>query len=104
MHYHTATMTGRAQGIGYLIDEELLEVNPADVVKWGLEDGEKIRLSSPRGEVLVRVQANERSPAGTVFCSFFTSEVSVNELTGGGYDPITQTAEFKVCPVRIDRV
>ena len=26
-----------------------------------------------------------------------------NILTGGGYDPITQTAELKVCPVRVER-
>ncbi|SVB63746.1 uncharacterized protein METZ01_LOCUS216600, partial [marine metagenome] len=26
----------------------------------------------------------------------------VNILTGSGYDPITDTAELKVCPVRVD--
>ena len=25
-------------------------------------------------------------------------------LTGGGYDPVTQTAELKVCPVRITKI
>jgi len=28
--------------------------------------------------------------------------VPVNILTGAGYDPITDTAELKVCPVRIE--
>ena len=41
------------------------------------------------------------SPRGTVFCSFSFSDVPVNILTGSGYDPVTETAELKVCPVSI---
>ena len=36
------------------------------------------------------------------FASFSFSDVPVNILTGSGYDPITDTAELKVCPVRVD--
>ena len=43
-----------------------------------------------------------RSPKGTVFTSFSFANVPVNILTGSGYDPITQTAELKVCPVKIE--
>jgi hypothetical protein len=25
-------------------------------------------------------------------------------LTGGGYDPVTQTPELKVCPVRVEAI
>ena len=39
-----------------------------------------------------------------MFCSFSFNNVPVNYLTGGGYDPVTKTAELKVCPVRIERV
>ena len=41
-------------------------------------------------------------PKGTVFSSFSFNDVPVNVLTGAGYDPITDTAELKVCPVRIE--
>ena len=100
-HYHTRTMTGRASGMDYLAGEELLEVHPDDVARWQLADGGWCHMSSPRGEVRVRVKATERSPRGTVFCSFSFSNVPVNVLTGSGYDPITETAELKVCPVRL---
>ena len=33
--------------------------------------------------------------------TFTEGETNVNILTGSGYDPVTQTAELKVCPVRI---
>jgi hypothetical protein len=37
-----------------------------------------------------------------VFCSFSFNQNPVNVLTGGGYDPVTFTAELKVCPVRLE--
>ena len=100
--YHTRTQTGRAAGIDYLLPEESLEVHPEDVVKLGLSDGGWARVTSPRGSVRVRVKATPRSPQGTVFVSFAFNEVPVNVLTGGGYDPVTQTAELKVIPVRVE--
>ena len=46
-------------------------------------------------------ETTSRSPRGTVFTSFSFADTNVNVLTGSGYDPVTQTAELKVCPVRI---
>ncbi len=100
--YHTRTQTGRAQGIDYLLPEEALEVHPDDVAAWKLADGGWCRVSSPRGCVAIKVRATRRSPRGTVFASFSFADVPVNVLTGAGYDPVTQTAELKVCPVRVE--
>lgn len=100
--YHTRTQTGRSSGIDYLLNEESLEVNPADVEAWGLEDGGWAKLIGSKGEVRIRVKSTQRSPRGTVFCSFSFADVPVNILTGAGYDPVTQTAELKVCPVRVE--
>jgi len=100
--YHTRTQTGRSSGIEYLLHEERLEIHPADVSDWGLEDGGWAVMTSPRGFVHVKVEATNRSPRGTVFTSFSFDDVPVNNLTGGGYDPITHTAELKVCPVRVE--
>ena len=100
--YHTRTQTGRAQGIDYLLPEESLEVNPADLEKWELTDGEWCKMSSARGSINIKVKATNRSPRGTVFASFSFADVPVNLLTGSGYDPVTHTAELKVCPVRLE--
>ena len=100
--YHTRTQTGRSAGIDYLLSEERLEVNPGDVASWGLEDGGWATLTSPRGSVRVKVESTKRSPLGTVFASFSFDDVPINVLTGGGYDPVTHTAELKVCPVRVE--
>lgn len=99
--YHTRTQTGRSAGIGYLASEEELEVHPADIAQLGLEDGGWAQMSSARGAVRIKVRATDRSPRGTVFASFSFDDVPVNVLTGGGYDPVTMTAELKVCPVSV---
>ena len=99
--YHTRTQTGRSAGIEYLHSEETLEVHPDDVAALGLEDGSWAEVSSVRGSVSIKVRATDRSPRGTVFTSFSFDAVPVNVLTGGGYDPVTHTAELKVCPVAV---
>ena len=100
--YHTRTQTGRSAGIDYLLSEEALEVHPHDLDEWQLTDGDFANLTSRRGTVKIRVRSSEQSPPGTVFCSFSFNDVPVNILTGSGYDPVTETAELKVCPVRIE--
>ncbi len=99
--YHTRTQTGRSEGLDYLLAEETLEVNPVDISALGLKDGGYAEMSSPRGSVSVRVRGTTRSPPGTVFASFAFNDVPVNVLTGGGYDPVTQTAALKACPVAL---
>ena len=102
--YHSRSQTGRSAGIDYLLPEELLEVHPDDVARMGLQDRGLARMTSRRGAVTVKVEATARSPRGTVFCSFSFNDVPVNFLTGAGYDPVTHTAELKVCPVRVEPV
>ncbi len=99
--YHTRTQTGRAQGISYLLAQEALEVHPEDARDWSLGEGDWCELSSARGSIKIQVNLTDRSPRGTVFASFSFNDVPINVLTGSGYDPITETAELKVCPVRI---
>ena len=100
--YHSRTQTGRSEGIDYLLSEETLEVHPDDVKEWGVRDGGWVRMSSRRGSVRVKVESTTRSPRGTVSSSLSFNDVPVNVLTGAGYDPITDTAELKVCPVKIE--
>ena len=100
--YHTRTQTGRAQGIDYLLPEEYLEIHPDDAAAVGLANGDTCKLSSRRGTIEIKAQHSDKSPRGTVFASFSFADVPINILTGSGYDPVTQTAELKVCPVKIE--
>jgi len=99
--YHTRTQTGRSAGIEYLLAEESLEMHPEDAAALGLVNGSMAKMSSARGEIQIPIKVTTKSPKGTVFTSFSFANVPVNVLTGSGYDPITQTAELKVCPVKV---
>jgi len=102
--YHTRTQTGRSAGIDYLLSEESLEIHPADAQAWDMADGELITMASRRGEIQIKIRTTDRSPQGTVFTSFSFASVPVNILTGSGYDPVTETAELKVCAVKLEKI
>lgn len=103
-HYHTRTQTGRSAGINELLGEETADISAADAASKGIADGEKISVKSLRGEVVVKARVTKEVPPGLVWMAFHFREGNANWLTNPVYDPITQTAEYKACAVRIDRL
>ena len=65
--YHTRTQTGRSSGIDYLLNEETLEIHPADAEAWGIRDGQFVKMSSRRGEMakLTSAPSPRSRPGGT---------------------------------------
>jgi len=103
-HYHTRTQTGRSQGINELLSEETADISAADAEAKGIVDGEMISVKSRRGEVVVKARITKQVPAGLVWMAFHFREACANWLTNPVYDPITQTAEYKACAVRMDKL
>ncbi len=101
-HYHTRTQTGRCEGLNDLLGEETADISAEDAKRLGVADGEMIRVSSRRGEVKVRARITKEVPAGMVWMAFHFREACANLLTNPAYDPVTYTAEYKACAVRID--
>ena len=58
---------------------------------------------SRRGSIATRVTVTDTVPEGVVFMTFHYKESPVNELTNSAFDPVTKTAEFKVCAVRVEK-
>jgi formate dehydrogenase major subunit len=103
-HYHTRTQTGRSKGINDLLSEETADISAADALEKGIADGEKISVKSRRGEVMVKARVTHQVPKGLVWMAFHFREACANWLTNPVYDPVTQTAEYKACAVRIDKL
>ena len=103
-HYHTRTQTGRSQGINDLLGEETADISAADAEAKGIVHGEMISVKSRRGEVVVKARVTREVPQGLVWMAFHFREACANWLTNPVYDPITQTAEYKACAVRIDKL
>lgn len=85
--------------------EEALEIHADDAAHYGFNDGDLVKVSSRRGDVTTKIKISKKQPRGLVFMSFhFPEQVSTNLLTNNATDPVSGTAEFKACAVKIEQV
>jgi len=103
-HYHTGTMTRKVAGLNILEPEGTVDISPADAASLKIDDGERVKVTSRRGEVIAKAKVTEKSPPGVVFMTFHFAESAANILTSPELDPIAKIPELKVCAVRIDKI
>jgi formate dehydrogenase alpha subunit len=101
-HWHGGEMTRRAQGLLEVYDEALIEVNPEDAERIGLNGHQYIQVTSRRGSIRARAWTTDRVPKGMVYANFHFPESPANELTIAALDPISKIPEYKVCAVRVE--
>ncbi len=102
--YHYNVTTPYSPGIQSIWSEEYAEVHPDDAVRLGVTTGEKVKVTSRRGELTTKVEVTDRVPPGLIWMSFHYSEVPTNVLTSDKMDPITKTGEYKICGVKVEKV
>ncbi len=101
-HWHTGTMTRRAQGLDSREPVPIVEIAPVDALALGVKEGDPVRVTSRRGSVLIGVRISERQAPGQVFIPMHFREAAANLLTNPALDPYAKIAEFKVSAVRIE--
>lgn len=74
---------------------DFLDICPADCERLRLLDGEKVRLCSAHGEALLPMRINAALKSGTLFATFHTAEVFLNNLTSPYRDKYTLTRNTK---------
>lgn len=104
-HFHTRTKTGRARELNDAAPEPWAEISHADAERLGIADGDKVRVSTPRGsiEVPARLTAGRE---GTVFVPFHYGggPGTANELTITAWDPVSKQPQLKVCGASVERI
>jgi predicted molibdopterin-dependent oxidoreductase YjgC len=103
-HWHGGTMSRRSPGLDSLAPQAEVEVHPEDAAGLGLRDGQLVKVSSRRGEVVATAVLTRRSPPGTVFMNFHFREAAANLLTTDYIDPVAKIPEYKVSAVRVEPV
>ncbi len=84
---------------------EALELSPEDGERYGVGDGERVRVVSRRGAVEAPVRFAETLRPGLAFMTLhFPDEVATNVLTIDATDPQSGTAEFKASAIRIEKL
>ena len=101
--YHTGTMTMKSDGLNILAPECFVEISADDASSKNIEQGERIRVASRRGEIEAVARVSEMVEKGTVFIPFHYASAAANKLTHAALDPIAKIPEYKVCAVRIEK-
>jgi formate dehydrogenase major subunit len=84
---------------------ESLDISPEDLARYGLSDGERVRVVSRRGQVEAPVRVDPGLRPGLTFMTLhFQDDVATNLLTIDATDPKSGTAEFKATAIRIEKL
>ena len=104
MHYHSGTMTRISPTLHHELPEGYVEISPADAKAMEIKDGERVKVSSRRGEIQIKAKISRKVNRGVVFIPFHFSETAANVLTNSAYDPVAKIPEYKVCAVKVEKL
>jgi predicted molibdopterin-dependent oxidoreductase YjgC len=83
---------------------EALGLSPEDGQKYKLQEGEKVRVFSRRGNVVAPVRFDPALRPGLAFLSVHAHEqIATNDLTINAVDPKSGVSEFKATAIRIEK-
>ncbi len=104
-HWHTGSMTRRVPELYKSFPDAVVFMHPDDAKKRGLQRGMEVKVSSRRGEIVLRVETRGRNkpPRGLVFIPFFDAGRLVNKLTLDATCPISKETDYKKCAVKVVR-
>lgn len=104
--WHTMTRTGKSPRLFGHDNEPFADIHPDDGRRFGVEEGELVRVASRWGEAVVRARLSERQSRGQIFLPMhwndqFASRATVDSLVNPVLDPVSGQPEFKHTPVAI---
>ncbi len=98
--YNVGAQTRRtANNIWY--KEDLLEVHPHDAEERGISDGDRVSLTSRKGDITLEAKITERVQPGVVYTTFHDPETGANVVTTEYSDWATNCPEYKVTAVQV---
>jgi formate dehydrogenase alpha subunit len=100
--YHSSTMSLRSGPLSAFAKDSFILVHPDDASKFGLTDGQTVRVSSRRGQLQTVVRVDEGVTPGEVFMPFHYPDALVNKLTRDVLDPSSKIAPLKLSAVRVE--
>jgi predicted molibdopterin-dependent oxidoreductase YjgC len=112
-HFHTRTKTARAPQLQNAAPDAWVELSPADAESLGVEEGDMVRVESPRGQLEAKARISGIRE-GVVFAPFhygyFDSDGlngharAANELTITEWDPASKQPLYKVGAVKVTKI
>lgn len=101
--FHTGTLTRKTPGLNELGAPRVM-ISVFDAEQLQINNGDKLKLSTRRGEIEIDAFVTKRAQAGVIFLPFHFAESAANKLTNNVLDPVAKIPEFKVCAVKVEKV
>ena len=98
--YNVGAQTRRTDNIIWY-NEDLLEIHPHDAETRGIKDGDKVSLSSRKGDITLSAKITEKVQPGVVYTTFHDPETGANVVTTEYSDWATDCPEYKVTAVQV---
>jgi nitrate reductase NapA len=104
-HWHTGTMTMAAPELRRAQPEAFVEINPKDAAALEIRSGDLVRITSRRGESLIKARVVDMPQPGMCFVPFHWEHKGqlINDVTIDAYDPGSKQPEFKICAVKLEK-
>jgi formate dehydrogenase major subunit len=101
--FNAGTMTMRTPNT-FWRSEDTLHLAPVHADRYGIGQGERVRVVSRHGQAELPVRITDVVPFGQAFATFHSAASFVNTITGTGRDGHTSTPEYKVTAIRIEKL
>ena len=98
--YNVGAQTRRTPNIQWL-NEDRLEIHPADAETRGLRSGDWVSVASRMGEITLPAQVTDRVAPGVVYTTFHHPDTGANVVTTDLSDWATGCPEYKVTAVEV---
>lgn len=104
-HWHTGSMTRRIPVLHQAMPHAYVELHPADAERMQINTGDKVKLTTRRGEIVLPASVNQRGvPAPMqVFVPFFDENMLINDITLDSFCPISKEPDYKKCAVKVEK-
>jgi nitrate reductase (cytochrome) len=105
-HAGTGTLTRRIPILHRAVPSSYAELNKHDAARLGVRDGDRVRLVSRRGAVIVMARVEHRSQprAGSIFVPNFDDSVAVAALLPDIRCPRSGQPQTGACAIRVERL
>lgn len=98
--YNVGAQTRRTRNVEWL-NQDVLEIHPADAEMRGVRTGDWVSVASRMGEITLRATVTARVVPGVVYTTFHHPETGTNVVTTEISDWATNCPEYKVTAVEV---
>ena len=102
-HYTTRAMTGKTPELMEIEGRSFIEMNEQDAEKLGIKNGDRVRVTSRRGQIESTARVGTKVSKGESWMPFHFPDGNANWLTNAALDKYARIPEYKVCAIRIEK-